>query len=161
MDDALGLLLNGRAAYLAAHLHDLTGGLGRANHFEAFGGAEGEGLLAVHVFAGGNGVQHHGLVPMIGSGDEHGFDGFVGEDRAVVARFASLATHAVDGALHAALVGVAYCRDLGSARGRQVAHELVRARAATDDADLNPVVGRHGLGAACGGGGRDDECSAS
>ena len=51
----------------------------------AFFGRVAQRLLHVDVFAGGDGVHHHLVVPVFGRRDQHGLDVFVGQQIFVVA----------------------------------------------------------------------------
>jgi hypothetical protein len=60
------------AAALRAHLHHLFGALNGLPRHLAIGEVHGEGLLDVHIFAGGDGVGEDPRVGHIGRGDEDG-----------------------------------------------------------------------------------------
>jgi len=70
----LGLSVNHRADALAAHLKDSSGLASRLDDLRPIAVNVNHRLLEVHIFPGVHRVNGRLLVPMVGSGDQHGVD---------------------------------------------------------------------------------------
>ena len=84
VDLALQLAVDGAAAAVEAHAHDLLRRLLRVHHRAALGDRGGERLLAVDVLAGLDRVDRHDRVPVVGRRDVDRVDVRVLEEAAVV-----------------------------------------------------------------------------
>ena len=84
--ELLGFGEQGGADALRADLHDASGFFGGGNHGGSVCHSVGHRLLAVNVFAGGDGVDDDLFVPVVGHGDDERLDVMVGEELLILAR---------------------------------------------------------------------------
>ena len=155
-DHLLGLLVERVAAVLRADLDDAVVVLGRLHDLRALLDRVGDRFLHVGVLARLDGGQGHRVVQVLGRRDDHGVDGRIGENLAVVhVRLGRVAAHGLD-PLHAAgevaAVGFADGRHLGEFRGAfvQPFHKVVAACAGPDEAHVDLVAGAEcGLDGGC------------
>ncbi len=138
------------AALLHAALQNLLAGAhGFREGGTLFDGVR-DGLFEIDIFAGGNGVDGHGDVPVVGRRDEDGIDLFtehlviinVGGGKPVGARLDGIAARAVD---------VADGDDLNRANFVSSIEQGVHAAACSDDSYAKRVVGAEDAGGGEGG----------
>src|ERR1019366_6143445 len=126
------------------------------NDLQAFGGGIGQGLFAIDVLARAQGVHDDGLVQMVGYGDDHGVDGFLGQQFAMrgvghcAAGAARVAFDPAEGAIETPFVGVDEAHDFGLRMLLERVHQLLPARAPADPAAGDAVAGGGAGGAAAG-----------
>ena len=99
-----------------------------------------DGLLAVHIFAGGHGVERHGDVPVVGSADHNGVDIAAVEDVAIIAGGLGLRTHLFDGFEAAGLVDIARGDDFVTRESLQQLRQIHAAPTGTDQADADTII---------------------
>ena len=74
LDQVHGVAKVGPTALLHAALQNLLAGTHRAGERGAFLDGVGDRLFQINVFAGGQGIDRHANVPVVGRRDEHGID---------------------------------------------------------------------------------------
>ena len=139
----LGLLVKRVAAILRPHLHHLAGLFSRFHHRFAFLNSVRERFLDIDVLAGLERRQEHGIVQMLGRGDDHGVDARVLQQiEVILVRLRRVAAHGLDtvfGARHMRCIGVAHGSYLRQvlAPGVKPVHQVVAARTNADPTDAN------------------------
>ncbi len=147
VEDLLGLGEEGGAGALRADLDDAVRLFGGGDHGGTVCHSVGHGLFAVDVFAGGEGVNHDLLVPVVGDGDNDSLDVFVGEQLLILAGDGDVGAGNFFGEGLAAVPEIAGGETLGA---REVNGGLQEARALhadADDAEVDDLaeVSRHPL----------------
>ena len=132
------------APLLGAGLHHLLRGLDGRDHGRALVDGVRDGLLDVDVLAGGDGLERHRLVPVIGSADEDRVYVLVVEHAAVVGDLRRLAPGDLHRLQHPGLVDVGDRDHLLARQRPELLHEVARAAAGADHADADAVVRAEG-----------------
>ena len=128
------------AALLRAGLDDLLRGFDDPDHLGAFGDRVRDRLLDVDVLAGGDGVERHRLVPVIGRADHDRVDLAVVEDPAVVGHLRGRGPGDLGGLKQPRLVDVADGDHLVAGELLEQRHQPAGAAAGADHADADSVV---------------------
>ena len=97
-------------------------------------------FFAIHVLAGGHGVECHGDVPMVGRADHHAVDITAIEHFAIIARGLGLRPHLLHRFQAAGFVDIA-CRDNFVAReSLEQLRQIHAPSAGADEADADTII---------------------
>ena len=140
-----GFLESLTPALLHAHLHHAIVLAGSLYHFLGRRNGVGDGLLNVHVLAGGACIHGNRAVPMVRGGHQHGVDVLALEDAPVVAVAVHLAAaaqlaEAGDGRVEPALEHIAGVHEYAVFMPEQESEVHGAAGTAADQPKLDPVV---------------------